>query len=414
LALLVSAQFFISLEMLANTAELCLVGIVLLGIVHRDQVRAKLPHAATGVMTAVAVLAITLSYPLWFALFGPQHGTIFASPALAAYYANDLLGPIVPTSNQLLTTPALSRLGDRFSGGLVAFDHVGRMVTNGAYVGLPLVMIVAAFAIRYRRLAVVRIFTLMTLVAFVASLGPSLKIGGEITNIRMPGRVLLHLPLLEATYPYRYGPFLALGVAVLFAIGVDRLHRRSSDRLTRPPIRSLPPVPISATLALVMISALAPLVPAQPYPTVKLSTPQYFRSSAVSAIAPGSVVLTYPPPAPFSSKTMIWQASAGLRFRMVGAYMFAQDGEGVLTLAPNHGVTERALYDIWAGNRPTVTLEALHQTLLGDLRSWHVSTVIVAINEPHSTEAVTLFTDVLGRPPVSQEEVAAWYGLASG
>jgi hypothetical protein len=111
---------------------------------------------------------------------------------------------------------------------------------------------------------------------------------------------------------------------------------------------------------------------------------------------------------------MIWQASAGLRFRMVGAYMFAQDGQGVFTLAPNHGVTERALYEIWAGKRPTVTTEALHQKLLADLRSWHVSTVIVATNEPNSTQAVTLFTDVVGKPPAYQQDVAVWYGIASG
>ena len=413
LGVLASAQFFISSEVLADTFELCLVGVVLLAVLHRERIGEKLRYATTGVLTGAGVSLVLLAYPAWYAVFGPEHGSITAPAPLFSLYSSDLLGPIVPTSNQLLTTSGLSRLGDRYSGGLIRFPGGSfHLLTNATYVGLPLLLALLVIIVRYRRLAVVRFFAFMEAVAFVASLGPALKVSGHVTSVKLPERVLLHLPLLEATYPYRYGAFVALGAAIILAVGLDRLRPRSEYQLR--PLRPR----ISRTVAAVILIglALAPLVPAMPYSTEKISTPRYFTSGAVSAIAPGSVALTYPPPSPFTSITMVWQANAGLRFRMVGAYMFAQDGHGAFTLAPNHSPTEVLLYDIWAAKPVPAFTPALEGRIRQALADWRVGNVLIAMSEAHSETAVSLFSAVLGRPPQYEQGVAAWYRLpfASG
>jgi hypothetical protein len=163
--------------------------------------------------------------------------------------------------------------------------------------------------------------------------------------------------------------------------------------------------------AIVIVLAAAPLIPAMPYSMERIYTPRYFSSSDASAIAPGSVALTYPPPTPFTSVTMMWQASAGLRFRMVGVYMYAQDGHGVFTTSPNHSFTEVMLYDIWAGKPTSATTQAVVRNIRRDLATWRVSTVLVATRAPHSNAAVSLFTKLFGRAPAYRDDEAVWYGL---
>jgi hypothetical protein len=146
----------------------------------------------------------------------------------------------------------------------------------------------------------------------------------------------------------------------------------------------------------------------------KITTPRYFRSSAVSAIPSGSVALTYPPPTPVTAQTMIWQAHAGLRFRMVGAYLFANDKRGEFTLQPNNGVTETFLADVWLGKARVPASVAVRKRITRDLDAWDVSTVLVALKEPHSAAAVRLFTEILGTSPRNTQGVAVWRRIRSG
>jgi hypothetical protein len=375
-----------------------------LAVAYRDQVRDRFRHAATGLLTGAGLAAIVLAYPAWFALFGPQHVRIRGP---AEIFSADLLGPITPTSNQLLTTPALADVADRFSGGAIDFMGRSYVASSVAYLGLPLVLILFAIVTWQRRLAVVRLFAFMTVLAFVASLGPTLKVANHVTGIPMPARALSHLPPLDATLPYRYALFVALGAAVLLSVGVDRLHERSKqwERARLRPRLAAP---------LVSLAALVPLIPALPYSVSTIRQPEYFRSTAASAIPSGSVVLLYPFPGPWAAETMVWQAQNDFHYRMVGGYQFVPAGGGGYTLEANPSITRRTFDGLFFGKPATPATPTLRRAILEDLRRWDISTVVIDLSAPGSTAAVKLFADVLGRSPRHEQGVAIWSELPFG
>ena len=401
LGLLAIAQFFTSPEILANTAQLCLVGLLILTIAHRDKVGAKLRYAATGLATAAGVASVALVYPTWYAFFGPQHVKITVPAQL---YSADLVGPIVPTSNQLLSTSGLRHLGDRLCGFLIQF--AGRLyeLTGAAYLGIPLIVILAVVVVRCRRQPRVRFFAAMTLVAFVASLGPTLKVAGHVTGVPLPGRLWQHLPLLSAIFPFRFGLFVFLGAAVLLAVGLDELHRRTAGRNGPRSASALLP-------SLVGLAALLPLVPVWPYTAAAIQTPPYFRSSAISSIPAGRLLVTYPFPAPISAETMIWQAENDMRYRMAGGYALVPGpGKGFILIA-GPGATRDVLVDLLYDRPPRPVTPQLVDGVQRDLQKWHAYGVVVVRSWPRSDEAVSLFTSVLGGPPREDRGVAVWSPL---
>src|SRR5205807_2694857 len=121
--------------------------------------------------------------------------------------------------------------------------------------------------VRYRRDPRVRFFALLGLIAFVLSLGPTLKVAGHVTGVPLPGRVLQHLPVLAATFPYRYALFVVLAAAVLVAIGFDRLHAEVEVRRGR---RTA-----AVVVGVVAVASLFLLAPAWPYTAQHIRTPQW-------------------------------------------------------------------------------------------------------------------------------------------
>jgi hypothetical protein len=106
---------------------------------------------------------------------------------------------------------------------------------------------------------------------------------------------------------------------------------------------------------------------------------------------------------------MIWQAQTGLRYRIVGGYEYVP-AKGHATLNDNTSVTHDVLDDIYFARPMPVMDNALRQSMLSDLRTWRVSTVVVDMREAGSTQAVALFDVILDRSPVYQDDAAVWYG----
>lgn len=401
LGVLAAAQFLISSEMLADTTELSVLALVLLALEHREQIRPRLRHAARGGLSALLTGSVLLAYPLWFALAGPQHGTIPFSRLVAELYSSDLLEPIIPTSNQLLSTAGLTRHGDALSGGLIPFGPGAgaHEVTNAGYLGIPLLLIVLVLVLRYRRDALVRLFVPLTLAAFVLALGPTLKVNGHLTGFPLPERLIAALPGLRATVPLRYGLFYTLGAAVLLGIGLDRL--RDGGRSRRGARWWVAP-------ALATTCALVPLLPPSTYTMRAVAIPDGLTAPGDARIAPGSVVLTYPPPRPTTSVTMEWQA-ADFRYRMIGAYMFAPtDGTPSFTLIPNQSPLEMLLSDIYIGEPAPGVTPMLRRAIRAQLTQWSISRVIVATDQPHAATAASFFRSVLRSRPRYGGGTAMW------
>ena len=395
LGLLVVVQFFISSEMLANTVELCVAGVVVLALLCRDQVRPRFAYAARGVLAGAALAAVLLAYPAWFTLFGPQHVRIEIP---AEIVSSDLLAPIVPNSNHVLTPSAVRELGDSFSGPI---PFMGRtyVIAGVGYLGIPLLLLLGWIVVRYRRLVAVRLFAIMTFVAFVASLGPRLKIGAELTDIRMPAWILTKLPVLDATVTYRYALFVPLGAAVVLAIGLDRMRE---ELAARPQTRASRYV-LPALTAIVMV----PLLPSFPYSVMDVPTPRYFSSGAATEVPAGSVLVSYPFPGPLAAETMAWQARNDFHYRIVGGYQNLPDGRGGFSHEGNLSVTKDVLNGFLRGDPPTITAD-VRSSMLADLVAWDAETIAIDLGAPGASDVVSLYSQLLGRDPEHTEGVALW------
>ena len=160
-------------------------------------------------------------------------------------------------------------------------------------------------------------------------------------------------------------------------------------------------------------ACLLPLVP-PPYTTMDAERPEYFREVVQDRVPAGSVLLGYPFPGPLTAETMEWQANADMHYRMVGGYQFVPDGSGGSTLQGNAGATAHHLTELHRGNPEPAVTPALLEEVRAELSRWRVSTVVVVLAAPRSSQAMRFFTEVLGRSPEQESGAAVWYELPFG
>ncbi|HET9078020.1 MAG TPA: hypothetical protein VFN68_13880 [Acidimicrobiales bacterium] len=392
LGVMVAAQFLISTEITATTALFSAIALVMVAVVGRHQVRARLRHAVEGLAVAAAVAAVLLAYPLYVALAGPLHisGLILGFQ----YYYSDLVAPLLPTSLMQFGTAHMKRIADKIGGNLSE---------NGTYLGVPLIVLVVAAAAMIRR-KVVWIATGMAVIAFVLSLGSRFHLGlaryatfGD--KVPLPGAILFHIPKFNDAFPVRYALFVDLFVSIVLAVTLEALHRKGSER----------PAMGVALPAAVAVVALLPLLPAWPYaaegPT---GVPSYFTTAAVQAVPAGSTALVYPVPVNTNDAAQLWQAEAGYRFSEVGGYFVVPAPKG----APSGSqffepTTTTTALTALANGRALPRTPALRAALTGQLRSWGVSSLLV---QPVGADPVGFFTWLTGRPPdASRGGMLAWY-----
>jgi len=409
------AQFLISPEVLASTV---IVGCAALFVAAVAGGRSAWPmvrerwRSVLGCVGVAAVFAgICLAYPLWLLVAGPGHVT--GAVQTTSNYRGNLLAPVVPGSDMYLRTAASARLADTFSGGS----------ENGLYLGVPLLIILLAGAILlWRRRPVMRVVAVVTVVAFVLSLGSRLVVGHHVVkSVPLPEAVFNRIPLLESTIAARYSLYVMLGAAVMLAMIIEAVHERLHKRLS-----ALVAALVPAVLTVVV---LVPLLPSWPYWLNVTQVPGYFTAGSASGTASGtasgsaasgsasrsaasgtvgripqaSVALTFPFPLLRDAYPMLWQVAAGMRYKSPGGRFVAplslpvgQNVEGVFSyLSAGHHV----------GRSP-----ALRSQLTGQMRAWHVRTVLV---QARGSEPVLSFFDwLLGRPPdQTVGGISAWYGL---
>ncbi len=393
LGLLATAQFFISSEVLLTTALLAAIGLALLMATNRASVAAHAPFAITALSTAAVIMIGILAYPLWIGLAGPQHFKGPIQPA-AQHYRGDLLGPILPTENQLLTPSWLASIGDSLGGGAVE---------NGSYLGLPLLATLVAATVILWRSKVVRFAAILAGVAFVLSLGAWLLVDGwpseaSHSGLPLPGDILGRLPVFVNIEPARLSLYVVLFAALIFGVLLDHLHQAWPRR------------PLLVPLALSAV-CLVPLVPDWPYATQSAAIPSYFTSSAVRAIPAGSVALVYPWANYFHSQAMVWQAAAGMRFKMPGGYfLMAMPGTQAASYEGPPSDTENVFNALYLGHLPART-PALRRDILSELRRWRVQTVVAVPMGKDPDAAIAFLAWLLGRPPALSHGVTVWYNV---
>jgi len=102
LGLLVTAQVFITEEILFDTALAGMLMAAVLAVSRPRQVASRVKTLAAGLGVAACVTAVIAGYPLWVQFFGPLSEQ--GSPFTADFYKNDLAGFVVPSSLMLFHT----------------------------------------------------------------------------------------------------------------------------------------------------------------------------------------------------------------------------------------------------------------------------------------------------------------------
>jgi hypothetical protein len=413
LALVCTAQFFVSSEVFASTVLFGCAAVVLYLLAERRSFASRWPYTRTFGIWAILVGAALLALPVAWTLLGPQaaHG---APNATVKLFHGDLLGGIVPTRFQRFT-----------SSGLASFSTQHFGPSSDLYVGFPFVLAIGGIVVWLRKRGIVVLAGGMAALSFTLSLGSTLFIGGDDTHVPLPYVVLAHLPLTQGLDPLRLSLFTCLFGGAVVAFGLDEAHRRW--RGGRMPAG----VALSARqrmvgLVVLVVTAGIIVLPTLPRGTEAVAPSRvapFFSSRAAARIPRGSVVLAYPyPNAPvfpdafgysYSQRyqaindPLLDQAAAGLPFRLIGSYGWRPNestgntaGPSPLAPASVEAFFDYEFYGVTTSSGQSHLL--LSRNLVSDfrdfLRQHHVGTVVVLPKGQHPARVSALVTSAIGAP----------------
>jgi hypothetical protein len=373
LGLASACQLLTGTELLAISALMAIPALATLAIIFRAQLRARLPYALRAAAAALVAFAVLAGYPLYILLLGPQR----VSGALQGYgFVARPTSFLIPSRFELI------------SGSSTVFD-------SSVYIGVPLLILAVAVAIRLRRHAAVVASAVTVVCAMVLALGGHLTIHGPPTRIPLPWIIPEHLPVLDNILPVRLMVAGYLALAVIVGVFLDRVL----EAPTRLRIAGL-----AATVV-----ALVPLVPSLPISSGQFAIPAFFTDGSAQRLpTAGSVLITpyggYPPE--------VWQAAAGISFKTQLGLVFTP-GPGGHEWNAELDPLGAELTALGEGATAPAQLSAADRaTYLDDMSAHDVTTVIVG-PATGSTQVAQLMTELLGRPGTSTGGVTVWYDVGA-
>jgi hypothetical protein len=283
------AQFLISTEIFATVA-VCGTIVLLFGLwleaARRRRILLLIGMVAASYVTCVIVLSPVL---YWVFVSGVPHEPIFP-PAM---FSADLLGPLIPGP--------LARF-HYLHDVAIAARFTGNVWENGAYMGLPLLTVVAIFCRENWHRASGRLVLWVLITVFALALGPVLHIAGR-PFLTMPWALAIHLPLLNNVLPVRMMAFAFIALAIAFAMW---LADGSGSHRVR----------LAAATAVI-----ASILPRPFYDlTTRVQTPAFFaRGLYHRYFARDANVLVIPYGR--NGASMLWQAQSFMYFRMAGGHL---------------------------------------------------------------------------------------------
>jgi hypothetical protein len=283
--LLCGTEMLMTLTCLGAVALAC--ALIFSAPKQRLNILALLPYLAG----AYAVFAVVCSVFIYYAVTGPAiavgRGILFPADALSF---------VIPPPIMLIG-------GHRFLS--VAGVFAGNTSENGTYLGLPLILIVAAYAVQQWRTRAANVLLSVGAVAVLWSLGETLTIVGHPT-IPLPWKLFSGLPLLNEVIPTRIGVYIWLVCAVIAALwlsepGTSMLRRWSLALL-------------AAVLLIPNVNAKTPGGDVNVF-NQRYSDPSFFTTDLYRRyLRPGEVV--FPIPNANAGPSLLWQAQTGMYFRL--------------------------------------------------------------------------------------------------
>ncbi|HEY3921369.1 MAG TPA: hypothetical protein VGL76_04575 [Gaiellaceae bacterium] len=284
IGLLVAAQLTISTEVTLTLTLAVVVGLVLAAALL-PATRARI-RAAVVPLLGGYVLAGVVTAPLVAFLLLGFHASSFSGAEIS-----DLDG-----ANFLVPAAQNAFLGGSFKGVHVHFHDV----EAGAYLGLPVLLILVLYAWRFRHARTTWLLFGAAFLAAFSALGDVLYLDGH-RLITLPWTYARHVPVLDNLRPTRIVLYLALTAAIVVALWIARTSGR-----------------VFARPYLLPALAVAALVPAA-WGADYTQHPKRWAFFSSSCAKQGQTLVAFPwgDVGPF----MLAQAENGFRFRLAEGYL---------------------------------------------------------------------------------------------
>ncbi len=397
LGVLSGLQLLTTPEILFTTAFITALGMLVLAALRWRQVMTDVRRVLEALAYALIAFVPIAAYPLYFLYFGPQqvHGIVREQDT----FVTDAMNFFVPTYVQLLAPRSVIAAAGGWTGGAAEWN---------AYIGIPLIALLAFIAVRWRRNLLVAWAAALAAVTAVLSLGPHLHLAGQIHfHVPLPWLALQRLPLFDNVLPARLMLFFYLLAGIAVAVFIRDVRRS--------------PVAWRRGAGWLWVGAsLAALLPAVPWTVTPNPVPAFFTGSEVQRIPAGSVALVAPfstapgfqlgPGQDSATYPMLWQLASGMRFKMPEGALDVQDVDGRPT--PPMSLTQTVMIAIDQGG-PAPTLSAAEKaSLLAELRSWSIGTVIVGPMY-NQAEMLKLFDQLFDRSGQPDQGVYVWWDVGT-
>jgi hypothetical protein len=290
------ADILIGTEIVFTTTCMLAVTVVASVILVPRATRARILALLPELFGAYVLAAVVCAPFLYYALNGPEVEANYNSVLKVA----DLLSFAIPT--------ALTWIGGhKFAAISAGFPPASHLET-GTYLGLPVIIGALIFSVRSWRSPATKVLVVVTFIAGLWALGPSLIIDGHVT-ISLPWKLLEYKHPFNEVTPVRIGIFVALGTAIAFA--------RWMALPKQPAVRRW-------ILALLAVVFLAPNIDGT-YPSGTkifregLQSPAFITTGLYRHyLRRGEVIL----PVPFGpfGNSLLWQAQAQGYFRLASGW----------------------------------------------------------------------------------------------
>ena len=285
LATALTCQFLISLEIFATIAMFGAAALIVAWL--------TIPSISTRIGDLAILSAVALAATV-FAL-SPYLLRAVAASGLSSHplwnttpFGTDLLEMFIPTSTLMLgELRPLQAISSRYSHNVIE---------NGAYLGLPLAIIVVLFLRSRWKRAETRFLAIMLAALYVASFGARLHVAGYVL-FGMPWKLLTRVPLINSAFPGRFSMYIFLIVGPIASLWIAELRASAAAKTA-----------IVAAVVLFML----PNLNAGRF-VYELDTPDFFRSGSYrNYLTQGETILALP----FGEmgSAMYWQAAARMYF----------------------------------------------------------------------------------------------------
>jgi hypothetical protein len=293
LTVLLIAQIFLSVEVTFTMAVVGVIALVTYAVLaapeRRRQLISRLPALALPWVLAVVASAWYLVLVLKAPSYASNDGKDFPT---------DVLSFVFPEPYTWLGGTSFRYVSALFPGG---------PTETNAYLGLPLLLILARYLITRWQTRTAKLLAVVTALITIWILGTNLIVAGKPT-IKLPYSLIADLPLFTETMQGRVGAYLALVAAIVLAIWL------ASPRRLR--------LVAWACACVALASVLPNLASAGPYNVSAWTNPAFYRTSMYKHyLKRGESVLPirWGP----SSESLMWQAEDHMYWNMAnGAWQF--------------------------------------------------------------------------------------------